>query len=120
YTTPIGNNESSYTEGRARITELERAIDDMEAKTPVVTCPEWSVHDVVAHLVGVCADVLAGNVAGAATDSWTAAQVDTRQGRSMAELLDEWDDVGSQIEAMVDNFPGRYGNQVVADVTTHE
>src|SRR5947208_14951 len=61
----MGNIASAYAEGRARITELVRAIDDMEAKTPVVTCPEWSVHDVVAHLVGVCADVLAGHVAGA-------------------------------------------------------
>jgi hypothetical protein len=64
--------------------------------------------------------VLAGNIAGAATDAWTAAQVDSRREASLAELMSEWDDVGPRFAAMIDDFPGRYGRQVAADITVHE
>jgi uncharacterized protein (TIGR03083 family) len=95
-------------------------LDDRAAATPVPACPAWSVHDVVAHLAGVCADIMAGNVAGAATDPWTAAQVDARRERSFGEILAEWDDVGPQVAAFADDFPGRVGNQFITDVTEHE
>jgi hypothetical protein len=83
-------------------------------------CPSWSVHDVVAHMAGGCADILAGNVQGAATDAWTAAQVDGRRGATVEALLAEWDDVGRQVAAIVDDFPGRYGSMAIGDLAVHE
>jgi uncharacterized protein (TIGR03083 family) len=117
---PVRELGTVYEGGRHRIMELVADLDDRAAATPVPACPEWSVHDVVAHLAGVCADILAGNVAGAATDPWTAAQVDVRRQRSLAEILAEWDDVGPQVAAFADDFPGRLGRQFIADVTVHE
>ena len=116
----MGEIATVYAEGRQRITDLLRDVDDAAGKASVATCPRWSVHDVLAHLSGVCADILAGNIAGAASDAWTAAQVDARRDRSLADLIDEWTEVGPQIEGMADNFPGRIPQQIVADVTTHE
>jgi uncharacterized protein (TIGR03083 family) len=109
-----------YLAGRERITETVRDLDDDRARTTLVpTCPAWSVHDVLAHVVGIPTDILAGNVEGAATEPWTAAQVDARRDATVAELLAEWEANAPQVEAMVDEF-GPTGVQLVFDLTTHE
>ena len=76
--------------------------------------------DVVAHLAGTCADILAGNIAGVGTDEWTDAQVVARRGRSLPDVLAEWTDVASQVETFAEHFPGRTGVQWVMDLTAHE
>jgi hypothetical protein len=86
----------------------------------VPACPPWTVHDLVSHLTGNCADVLKGNIAGLATDEWTGAQVDERRDRSTQEVLDEWAQVGPMFASMIDDFPGQYGRMVIGDVTVHE
>lgn len=109
-----------YEQARARIGELVEGVDDRAAAATVPACPAWSIHDVIAHLAGACADILAGNVGGAATDAWTGAQVEARRGRSFAEIVAEWDDVGPRVAAFADDFPGRLGTQFITDVTVHE
>ena len=84
------------------------------------TCPGWAVKDVVAHLAGVCADVLAGRLDGVATESWTEAQVVPRREMALDQILDEWADVAPQVEAIADHFPEPAGTQWVADLTSHE
>ena len=109
-----------YAQARARVTKLLSDVSEEDAKTPVATCPNWNVHDVVAHLAGVCADVLSGNIAGVASDPWTAAQVDARRERTLAEIVAEWNEVAPQVEAFANNFPGRVSQQFLTDGITHE
>jgi uncharacterized protein (TIGR03083 family) len=109
-----------YEATRGRILELVSDLDEEGAMARVPACPEWSVRDVIAHASGVCADILSGNLTGAATDDWTGAQVKARRDWPFEKVVAEWTEVGPQIAAMLDNFPGRYGSQLVADVTTHE
>lgn len=109
-----------YEETRARIVDLVRGADGDAAATTVPACPDWSVRDVVAHVTGACADILAGNVGDAGTDSWTAEQVGKRKDRAVDELLAEWDDIGPTVAAIVDDFPGRRGRQVIGDLAVHE
>ena len=109
-----------YAQGRERISGLVVGLGEADVDTPVPTCPDWSVRDVVAHLAGVCTDVLAGNVAGVASDPWTEAQVRARRGRPMAEVVEEWSRAGPEVEALAPSFPGRMGEQWVADLITHE
>jgi uncharacterized protein (TIGR03083 family) len=109
-----------YEEERSRITELVADLGDEAGSTCVPATPEWSIRDVLAHLTGLCADILALNLDGAATAPWTAVQVDARKGRTTAEILAEWDQLGPQVAAMADDFPGRYGRQLVTDITVHE
>lgn len=111
---------ATYAEGRERIAELLGDVSEEEAGTRVPTCPEWTVHDVVAHLAGACTDILNGNIEGVATDPWTAAQVEARRDRPLREVLDEWNEAGPQVEAFADNFPGRAGEQWLTDQVTHE
>ena len=116
----MGDIAATYTAGRQRISDLVRDLDEGTAAMPVPTCPEWSVKDVVAHCVGVCADVLAGNIEGVATDPWTEAQVAARRDKSLAEILDEWAEVAPQVEPLAVFFPGRVPTQWIVDVTSHE
>jgi uncharacterized protein (TIGR03083 family) len=111
---------SVYAAGRARVTELVTSLDPEQEKTPVPACPEWCVHDVVAHLAGVCADVMAGDIEGVATDPWTAAQVERRRDVPLDEIVKEWSETAPQVEAMAEHFPGRSAEQWVFDLTTHE
>ena len=46
----------------------------------------------VSHLTGLCADIMTGNVVGAPSDAWTAAQVAARRDRTFDEVLAEWND----------------------------
>jgi uncharacterized protein (TIGR03083 family) len=109
-----------YAEGRQRISQLVSGLSDEQAAQPVRTCPKWSVHDVLAHVVGISADIVAGNIEGVATDPWTAKQVADRVDRSIAELLAEWESAAAQVEPIVQFFPGRVAEQLVLDLTEHE
>jgi uncharacterized protein (TIGR03083 family) len=109
-----------YAEGRQRIVGMVTGLAPEQAAATVPTCPDWSVADVLAHLTGICADVLAGNTAGVATDPWTAAQVSARRGRNIDELVAEWSDAAPQVEALAEAFPPELGAQWIADLTTHE
>lgn len=112
-----------YEDTRQRLIDLVRQStrDDLfAAATPVPACADWRVRDVIAHLSGLATDIASGNIDGAATDEWTAAQVDARRDLSIGDLLAESDEVGPQLASFLDDFPGRYGLQVVADINVHE
>lgn len=105
-----------YEQGRERIRALVLEGDPGAA---VPTCPGWRVRDVLAHVVGVSADLTTGNIAGATTAPWTAAQLEQRKDRPVEELLAEWDDAGPQLAAMADHL-GAAGHELLFDLTTHE
>ena len=111
---------SAYEDVRENIVQLAGDLDGRAKTTHLSACPDWSVHDAVAHLTGVCTDILSGNLQGSATDEWTAAQVEARRDRDTSEVLAEWNVAGSQIAALLDDFPGWYGDQMVADMVSHE
>ncbi|MEY2453192.1 MAG: hypothetical protein QOD92_2766 [Acidimicrobiaceae bacterium] len=115
----VGEVADAYAGCRARIAELTGALDAERAAAPVPACPEWSVHDVVAHVVGVVDDALAGRLDGVATDPWTAAQVASRRHRSITDMLGEWSQQAPEFEALLDPI-GDTGRQAVADIVTHE
>src|SRR5947209_3979434 len=112
--------ETLYEQTRSRITALVVPLGRAAASTPLPACPAWSVHDVVAHMTVACSDILSGNIQGAATDSWTAAQVDARRATPLEELVAEWDEVGPKYAAIIDDFPGQYRRQAIGDVAVHE
>src|SRR4051812_2600102 len=95
---------AAYEGCRERIGSLVSELDAQRAATPVPACPDWSVHDVVAHLVGVVDDVLAGRLDGVATEPWTAAQVDSRRDRSISELVSEWSALAAGFSSLIDTI----------------
>ncbi|MDQ3384475.1 MAG: ClbS/DfsB family four-helix bundle protein, partial [Actinomycetota bacterium] len=84
-------NEQSieaYRGVQQRMTDLLDRMEPSQADLVVPATPDWRVRDLLAHVVGVTADVAAGRLDGAGSDPWTAVQVEQRQGRSIEELLE--------------------------------
>lgn len=90
--------DNVYREGRRRISDLVIALTDCQLILPVPATPEWTVHDLLCHLVGGAADIASGRVDNAGKEHWTARHVAERQGRSVDQLLTEWAHVSPTVE----------------------
>jgi uncharacterized protein (TIGR03083 family) len=106
-----------YRASRLRVADL---VDDSIADRPVPATPAWQMHDVVAHLAGVMHDVATGNLEGAATDPWTAAQVERARGKSVAQVIDEWAGEAAGFEEFLSSPDGAKAGAAVMDVHAHE
>jgi uncharacterized protein (TIGR03083 family) len=90
--------------------------------TPVPATPGWTVHDVVAHTVGLAADLNAerfpdpDDVDG---DRWTSAQVEQRRSRTLGDLAAEWDAEGPRFAAGLRQFGYEISRHFVGDLETH-
>ncbi|MGH9050916.1 MAG: DinB family protein [Acidimicrobiia bacterium] len=110
----------TYRDARGRVIDLVGRLDQDQLDMIAPATPEWRVRDIVAHLAGVCADVVAGNLDGVATDAWTARQVDARRDRRFDDVLREWEETGAAVEAVVPDFPEVAVGQMITDTATHE
>jgi len=109
----------AYLATRGRVRALLEAAGPGAADLPVPATPQWTVHDVVAHLAGVATDLTEGRLDGLATDTWTDAQVARSRDLTVAQLLDLWDEHGAGVDAVADSF-GAAGGQLLADTASHE
>ncbi len=110
--------DAIYRSARERIGALAGRLGDHQLRTPVPATPGWTVHDVLAHLVGGAADVLANRLDGAPGDAWTARHVAERRHRPVDELLDEWERAAPAVEA---SLPKQHtGPNLAADAICHE
>lgn len=106
-----------YRGARERITSLLLSRPDVWG-LPVPATPLWQVHDVVAHLAGVAADVVTGDLPpGPPTPDWTAGHVARSQGVPVPDLLRLWGRHSAQVESFLSThtvWP------LVLDVGAHE
>jgi uncharacterized protein (TIGR03083 family) len=105
-----------YREARGRLGPLVNELPDATAIS-VPACPAWSVHDVVAHLVAVVEDVMAGRLTGIPSEEDTAAQVGRRSGRSVTDIVAEWDELAPPFETFLSATPVW---PAAMDVLSHE
>lgn len=107
-----------YSESHDRIVALVRDLDGEAARRPVPATPSWTVHDVLAHLAAIPTDALAGRLGGVPTPEETGKQVDDRRDRSIAELLEEWQE---GIDPMLEGArAGLVPAPLAIDAVTHE
>jgi uncharacterized protein (TIGR03083 family) len=112
---------AAYRAVRERVVRLLAGVDDGVASVTVVpACPGWTVTEVAGHLCGVCVDILEGNLEGAGTAPWADAQAARWAPIGLAAVLDQWNEVGPQVEAIGAAFPAGPAAQLVFDITTHE
>jgi uncharacterized protein (TIGR03083 family) len=109
-----------YEQGLAELSQvLDGAGDPLDV--PVPACPDWSVGDLLAHLVGVAADAAAGDFFGgamrawrepdaaSARETWTAGHVHRHARPSLELLRHDLDKHGEQLVAAL-----RRGDPTVA------
>jgi uncharacterized protein (TIGR03083 family) len=108
-----------YAETRARVSDLLRALPAGQLATQVAACPDWTVKDLAAHLVGAPTDLLEGRFGAASMEDWTAAHVAARKDRTVDELVEEWAAIGPKVEEAMDAEGSRLV-VLLADVVTHE
>lgn len=107
----------SYRAARLRIADL---VDNDLADVRVPATPDWTVHDVVSHLLGVVTDVSTGNLEGVTTPPWTAAQVERCAGKTVAEVIEEWAGAAPGFESFLSSPAGSNASAAVMDVHCHE
>src|SRR4051794_1473828 len=116
---PVDEVGEAYRGVRLRVSTLVTDADVATLDTVAPATPGWTVHDVLAHLVGVATDIVSGNLDGVGSDPWAAAQVERSRERTCVELLAEWDEHGPVVDEMAAQF-GRAAGQLLSDTTTHE
>ncbi len=107
-----------YRDARGRLTTLAGALTGEQLRTPVPATSAWTVHELIAHLVGGAADTASGRLDGAPGDEWTARHVAERRNRPVGELLAEWALVGPTVELSLTGDVR--GPNLAADIICHE
>jgi uncharacterized protein (TIGR03083 family) len=86
-----------YAAGLERHLALGRELTEADGDVVTPACPRWTVRDVYAHLAGGASDVLTGRLDGVPGDGWTERHVGERRGRSLADLVAEYAEVGPKL-----------------------
>ncbi|WP_424530169.1 maleylpyruvate isomerase family mycothiol-dependent enzyme [Sphaerisporangium viridialbum] len=102
----------AYRHVRENLSRLLAGRPDAGA-LPVAACPEWTVRDVIAHLVEICARVTSRS-GGRPVEPPPAADA------GLAGLLDVWAVAGEQVERLVAAGTVRRAPILVMDAFTHE
>jgi len=108
-----------YAQARARFVDLIESLTDAELATNIPATPAWRVRDALAHVVGITADLNAGNIRMVDPEAWTAEQVTLRRNRSIADVIAEWDREGPTFEDGLRRFGYSMGAHFVGDLFTH-
>jgi uncharacterized protein (TIGR03083 family) len=91
-----------------------------QAQTTVPHCPQWTVKDCFAHMVGIPEDVINGQMEGVASEAWTNRQVQRHAQDSVADLLSIWETNAPVFAQILPNIPQPVISQFMFDQTTHE
>ncbi|HEY4020694.1 MAG TPA: maleylpyruvate isomerase family mycothiol-dependent enzyme [Pseudonocardiaceae bacterium] len=93
--------DTIYRCARERVFALARTLSPDQLGVRVSATPKWTVHELIAHVVGVASDGTSGRMDGAISDAWTERQVSERRGRELDELLAEWESLAPAADAQL-------------------
>ncbi len=105
-----------WSRAQQRVIDLVADLPPERAELRVPACPDWTVRDLLSHMVGLGADVVAGDEPDDHNAAWTANQVETRRDRDVAALVAEWQQVAEPLRVWMRANTGRPLN----DVLIHE
>lgn len=127
-----------YDATRQELAAFVAGLSPQDLDRPVPATPEWSVREVVAHVVGVVERTAAGDFPAeffvslgseqgvVVLNEWTDRQVGGRRERALAELLDEWEAASESIAPMMRGeapWPGNVmpfaGRILMTDLAVH-
>jgi uncharacterized protein (TIGR03083 family) len=135
----MGDLADVYQQTRIDISDLVGGLSDEETKKPVPATPGWRVRDIVAHLSGGLASLIANDFPAeffaamgvpesvAKLNAWTDEHVRSRADRSVSEILDEWEASSKPIVDMMrghtqwpDGVPWFADRVLVTDLGVHQ
>jgi uncharacterized protein (TIGR03083 family) len=102
---------------RERLVSYLESLPDAAWDKPSL-CEGWRVRDVVSHLIGNAADIVAQNLDGAGSAAFNQRQVDERARRSPAGLLAEWAEQGPAFEATIEALDDTFWNTPYLEMGT--
>ena len=117
---PVPEVCAAYFELHERVSQLISDLPESATSTAVPHCPQWTVKDVLSHMIGVPEDILNGAMDGVATNAWTQRQVDRHTSHTFSELLHMWDEALTTFQHVLPKIPQPVISQFVFDQATHE
>jgi len=82
---PVDPHLTPYLDTVERVIALALSADGLDRTVP--TCPDWTAHDVLAHLAGLAEDWVEGRLEPYGSDEWAAAQVERLRGCDVDEIV---------------------------------
>lgn len=107
---------AEWHSAQARVSALVAGLDEEQLATSVPACPDWTVRDLLSHVVGLGTDVLGGDEPDDHNERWTQAQVSARAEHSAHDLLREWAGVAERLPTWM----AGHGTRPLNDVIIHE
>ena len=99
---------------RERLTAYLESLPESAWDEPSL-CEGWTVKDLMAHTIGIAADVANRRLDGVGTPEANQRQVDERRDHTPRQLLDEWAVEGESLEAGVRALDDEFWNAPYAD-----
>jgi uncharacterized protein (TIGR03083 family) len=98
------------------VTALAEGLSTEDLSRQVPATPDWTLHDVLAHLAGGPTDALSDRMDGAPGPDWTQRHVDERAAHTTEELVAE---VRGSVDAVVASLEGNDRPGLVWNVAVH-
>ncbi|MCU1373945.1 MAG: hypothetical protein JWO68_1231 [Actinomycetia bacterium] len=105
-----------YHNTRRRVSELVAELDAADLATRVPACPDWTVHQLVAHMSGIPEALTSGSFPAGDLQAWLDQIVEERQDVPVPDLLDRWEACAAGTSGIVDGG----GSLMFIDVVSHE
>jgi uncharacterized protein (TIGR03083 family) len=106
----------AYARTRERVSELLAGASDDELARVVPACPAWTVHDLLAHVVGIPAALSTGRHPTGDIGTWLSELVAERSDQQASALQEEWRSLDPALEALLSGPAGL----LFADLAVHE
>jgi hypothetical protein len=105
----------AYRAVRDRICAIATELSPAELALTVPSCPEWTVHDLIAHNMALPAAIGRGDLPDGDLQAWLDGLVDARRGQPVTELVAEWATLDEVVGGVLSATP-----VLLDDLATHE
>lgn len=108
------DNAEAYTRTRLRVTELVTDLAGEAEATTVPACPDWTIHDLVAHVAGMPTALATGDLPEGNPAEWIDRIVADRRDTPLSTLVEAWAEAEGSLGPIIE------GGLLTRDLIVHE